>query len=434
MDDGQSHTLTLVAAAEGIAAGTLTARALAAAQLARALATDGAIEAWAHLDSAHVAAKARRRDAAPITERGPLHGIGIGVKDIIDTGDLPTQLGTPIYDGRRPFHDAECITRLKRAGGYVFGKTATTEFAFMHPGKTRNPWNARHTPGGSSSGSAAAVAAGHVAGALGTQTNGSVIRPAAYCGVVGFKPTRDAIPFAGTNVFSKTLDQLGAFTRTVADAARLAGPLADPGRIAASIAPLAAPPRIAFLAGFPWTQNDGDADVALEGAATRLRGHADVVPVGYPDAWRTANGILRTIMLFEAAEQMAALQDRERARLSRELNAALDEGRAIARADYTAAFGRRDQAIRSFTDWCTGFDAVLSPAAPAAAPKGLDTTGDPSCCTLWSLLGFPAITIPVGLVAGMPIGMQLAAAAGADDRLLSVAAWCESRLPFRGLT
>ncbi len=158
------------------------------------------------------------------------------------------------------------------------------------------------------------------------------------------------------------------------------------------------------------------------------------MPVGYPDAWRTANGILRTIMLFEAAEQMAALQDRERARLSRELNAALDEGRAIARADYTAALGRRDQAIRSFTDWCAGFDAVLSPAAPAAAPEGLDTTGDPSCCTLWSLLGFPAITIPVGLVAGMPIGMQLAAAAGADDRLLSVAAWCESRLPFRGLT
>ena len=155
--------------------------------------------------------------------------------------------------------------------------------------------------------------------------------------------------------------------------------------------------------------------------------------VGYPDDWRAANVILRTIMLFEAAGEMTALQDRERARLSPKLNAALDEGRAISRADYAAAILQRDQAIAAFARWCDGFDAILSPAAPAAAPRDLDTTGDPSCCTLWSLLGFPAITIPVGLVGGMPIGMQLSAAAGADDRLLAVAAWCESRLPFRGL-
>ena len=229
MTDAPLHALTLVAAADGIAAGTLTARSLAAAQLARIAASDGTIHAWAYLDPAHVAAKARRRDEVPMAERGPLHGLGIGVKDIIDTADLPTELGTPIFAGRRPFHDAECIVRLTRAGAYVFGKTVTTEFAFMHAGKTRNPWSALHTPGGSSSGSAAAVAAGHVAGALGTQTNGSVIRPAAYCGVVGFKPTKDAIPYTGSNVFSRTLDQLGTFTRTVADAARLAGPLAIRG-------------------------------------------------------------------------------------------------------------------------------------------------------------------------------------------------------------
>ena len=433
MDDAPFHALTLVAAAEEIAAGTLTARALAAAQLARISATDGAIEAWAHLDPAHVAAKARRRDAAPTAERGPLHGVGIGVKDIIGTADLPTELGTPIYAGRRPFHDAECVVRLTRAGAYVFGKTVSTEFAFMHPGKTRNPWNARHTPGGSSSGSAAAVAAGHVAGALGTQTNGSVIRPAAYCGVVGFKPTKDVIPFAGTSVFSRTLDQLGTFTRTVADAARLASPLADPGRIQGSVVPLAAPPRLAYLAGYPWTAIATDAGGTLEAAVTQLRQQADVVPVRIPDEWQAANGVLRTIMLFEAAQEMAALQERERARLSSELNAALDEGRAIARADYASALVRRDQAIASFADWCAGFDAIVSPAAPGAAPAGLDTTGDPACCTLWSLLGFPAITIPAGLVAGMPIGLQLSALPGADDRLLAVAAWCEARLPFRGL-
>ena len=433
MDDAPFHALTLVAAVEEIAAGTLTARALAAAQLARIAATDGAIEAWAHLDPAHVAAKARRRDAAPTAERGPLHGIGIGVKDIIGTADLPTELGTPIYAGRRPFHDAECVVRLTRAGAYVFGKTVTTEFAFMQPGKTRNPWNARHTPGGSSSGSAAAVAAGHVAGALGTQTNGSVIRPAAYCGVVGFKPTMGAIPFAGISVFSRTLDQLGTFTRNVADAARLASPLADPGRIHAAIAPLAAPPRLACLAGYPWSAVDAEAGAVLDAAVTRLREHAEVVPVRIPAEWTAANGVLRTIMLFEAAQEMAALQARERARLSAQLNAALDEGRAIAPADYAAALVRRDQAIAAFTDWSAGFDAILSPAAPGAAPAGLDTTGDPACCTLWSLLGFPAITIPVGLAGGLPLGLQLAALPGADDRLLAVAAWCEAKLPFRGL-
>jgi Asp-tRNA(Asn)/Glu-tRNA(Gln) amidotransferase A subunit family amidase len=433
MDDPGFHALTLVAAADEIAAGTLSARALAGAQLARIAATDGAIEAWAHLDPAHVAAKARRRDAAPMAHRGPLHGLGIGVKDIIGTADQPTELGTPIYAGRRPAHDAVCVERLRRAGAYVFGKTITTEFAFMNPACTRNPWNHRHTPGGSSSGSAAAVAAGHVTGALGTQTNGSVIRPAAYCGVVGFKPTKAAISYAGCNVFSRTLDQLGTFTRTVADAARLASPLADAGRIAGTIMPLAAPPRLAYLPAYPWIGNDCDADDTLEAAVTRLRAHAEVVPVKIPEDWQTANAILRTIMLFEAAVEMAALQDRERARLSENLNAALDEGRAILRADYDAAMIRRSQAIVSFTGWCEGFDAILSPAAPAAAPAGLDSTGDPSCCTLWSLLGFPAITIPVGLVAGMPIGMQLSAAAGADDRLLAVASWCEARLPFRGL-
>ena len=257
--------------------------------------------------------------------------------------------------------------------------------------------------------------------------------PAAYCGVVGFKPTKDAIPFAGTSVFSRTLDQLGTFTRTVADAARLASPLADPGRIHGSIVPLAAPPRLAYLAGYPWTAIATDAGGTLEAAVTQLRQQADVVPVRIPDEWQAANGVLRTIMLFEAAQEMAALQERERARLSSELNAALDEGRAIARADYASALVRRDQAIASFADWCAGFDAIVSPAAPGAAPAGLDTTGDPACCTLWSLLGFPAITIPAGLVAGMPIGLQLSALPGADDRLLAVAAWCEARLPFRGL-
>ena len=288
-----------------------------------------------------------------------------------------------------------------------------------------------HTPGGSSSGSAAAVAAGQVAGAIGTQTNGSVIRPAAYCGVVGFKPTKDAIPFAGVHLFSETLDQLGTFTRTVADAARLASALADAGRIAPAGVPPGRPPRFAYLDGFPWTSEvDCDADDTLDAAATRLRQHgAEIVAVSLPAPWREAHLVHRTIMLFEGASHLAALQDRERARLSPKLNAALDEGRGIARADYVDALRRRDEAIAFFTDWLADYDAIIAPAAPGPAPEGLGSTGDPSCCTLWSLTGFPALALPIGLVGDrLPLAMQLATPAGTDDRLLAVAAWCETRV------
>lgn len=436
MSETPLHALSLSAAAKAIAAGTLTARALADAELARVAATDAAIDAWAHLDSDHVRAAADRCDAVPPAARGPLHGIGIAVKDIIATAEHPTEMGSPVFAGHRPTRDAACVARLAQAGGYVFGKAVTTAFAFLDPSKTRNPWNPAHTPGGSSAGSAAAVAAGHVAGAIGTQTNGSVIRPAAYCGVVGFKPTKDAIPFAGVHLFSETLDQLGTFTRSVADAARLASALADAGRIAAAPAEWARPPRLAYLDGFPWTREvDCDADDMLDAAATTLRQHgAQVGAVGIPAPWREAQLVHRTIMLYEAATHLGALQRRERERLSPKLNAALDEGRMIARADYETALLEREAAIAFFAEWLAEYDAVIAPAAPGPAPAGLGSTGDPSCCTLWSLTGFPALTLPIGRAPnGLPLGMQLAAPAGADDRLLAVAAWCEARLPFRGL-
>jgi Asp-tRNA(Asn)/Glu-tRNA(Gln) amidotransferase A subunit family amidase len=436
MRDADVFRWTLCAAADAIAGGTITAGALAEAELSRIAASDAAIEAWAHLDPLRVRSEAIVCDARKGTTNGPLHGIGIGVKDIIPTVDEPMQLGTPIYAGHRPNEDAACIARLKHAGGFVFGKAVTTAFAFLDPSKTRNPWDPRYTPGGSSSGPAAAVAAGHVAGAIGTQTNGSIIRPAAYCGVVGFKPTKDAIPFAGVHVFSETLDQLGTLTRNVTDAARLAASLANPGRISNAPATVEKPPRLAYLDGFPWTHGmHRDADDRLDAAATRLRQHgAEVVSVGFPPPWREANLVHRTIMLFEAAQQLGGLQERERARLSPNVNAALDEGRAILAADYKVALVLRDAAIVSFTEWLGGYDAIISPPAPGPAPEGLESTGDPSCCTLWSLTGFPAVALPIGSAAnGMPLGMQLAAPAGSDDKLLAVAAWCEARLPFKGL-
>jgi len=416
-----------------IASGEATAPAFAQSQLARIAATEGAVEAWAHLDLAHVREEAQRCDSQ--AARGTLSGCGIGVKDIIGTAELPTQMGSAVYAGHWPEQDAQCVARLKAAGGYVFGKTVTTELAFMQPGKTRNPWNRAHTPGGSSSGSAAAVAAGHVAGALGTQTNGSVIRPAAYCGVVGFKPTHGAISYSGVNVFSATLDTVGTFTRNVADAALLASAMTERASIASTIVPLAHAPRLAYLAAFPWAPLDCDNDGVQEAALTQLRRHgADIVAVELPNEWHAAHQTLRTIMFYEAAQALGSLQQRERARLSAKLNAALDEGAAIARADYDGALAARERAVAALTSWLAEFDAIVTPPAPGPAPRGIDTTGDPSCCTLWSLVGFPAITIPCALaLSGLPVGLQIAAPVHRDDRTLAVAAWCESKLPFRGL-
>jgi len=427
------HALSLTAAATAISERRITARRLADAWIARIDATDAAIDAWANFDRADVRAAADRCDTpGPL---GPLAGIGIGIKDIIATRGIPTRMGSPIFATHVPDVDAVCVERLLSAGGYVFGKTVTTEFAFFHPGRTRNPWNTAHTPGGSSSGSAAAVAAGEVCGALGTQTNGSIIRPAAYCGVVGFKPTVGAIAFAGVNVFSDTFDTLGTLTRTTADAARLAGPLSDRGCIPTGIAKLGRAPRLAYMPGFPWTTIDREVETALDDAMNRLGEHgAHVERIALPAESHSTCATHRTIAFFEAAHNLGELQRTDRARMSSTLNAALDEGRAIAERVYRDALAQRARAVDALAEWLAGFDAVVTPPAPSTAPLGIESTGDPSCCTLFSLVGFPAIALPVGRNdAGLPLGMQLAARLGDDGHLLSVASWCEERLPFVGL-
>jgi len=431
------HALSLIDARAALRLGATTSATLTRALLERIAATDAGVQAWAHLDADAALKAARISDVerAAGTANGPLTGIGIGVKDIVATSDQPTQLGSPIYAAAQPMYDAECVLRLRQAGGFVLGKTVTTEFAFLHPGKTRNPWDAAHTPGGSSSGSAAAVALGQVAAAIGTQTNGSVIRPAAYCGVVGFKPTVDALPFAGVNRFSPTLDTLGVFARKVADCALLASCVGDPGRIAAQTAAVGRAPRLAMLPGFPWVATGAEQERAVGAALASLSDAGSIVTaVTLPESWADAQRVHRTIMLYEGVQQIGELQLRDRGRLSSELNAALDEGRQISAAAYAAAQARRDVLIVAATEWLAPFDAIASPPAPAAAPADLSQTGDPACCTLWSLLGFPAVSIPTAAAAnGLPLGLQLAAIAGADDRLLAVAQWCEGRLPFAGL-
>jgi Asp-tRNA(Asn)/Glu-tRNA(Gln) amidotransferase A subunit family amidase len=424
--------LTLAEASAKLQTGTLKALDYADALLARIDSTDEPIGAWAHLDAENARSEAKRLDALAAAARGRLHGIPVGLKDIIHTRSLPTRMGSKAFEGFTATADAACVQRLVAAGGYAFGKTVTTELAFMHPGKTKNPWNARHTPGGSSQGSAAAVAAGQVPAALGTQTNGSVIRPAAYCGVVGFKPSLGAIPFAGVNLFSETLDTIGTFTRTVTDASLLAASLRE---APPSLLALPSPPRLAYLTDFPWTQLDCDADDTLDAAATRLRmAGANIVPVVLPEALHAAARVHRVIMLFEAARNLGSVQERARAQLSKALNDALDEGRDLGADDYRRAVASRAAMIAAATDWMGHYDAVIAPPAPAAAPEGLDSTGDPACCTLASLLGAPAITLPIGFDARrLPLGMQLFATPGNDAKLLAVAAWCEARLPFRGL-
>lgn len=420
--------MTLVEQHRAFTARETTALAVAEAQLAVIAQTEATIGAWETVDPAHV-----RKEAANADERhwpGPLGGIGIGVKDIIATADLPTRAGSPIYADYQPDHDAACVERLHAAGAYVFGKTVTTPFAFLDPAKTRNPVHPEHTPGGSSSGSAAAVGAGHVAAAIGTQTNGSVIRPASYCGVVGYKPTVGTIPISGVHPFSPSFDTIGTFARHVRDAGLLASVLGERGRISPDVAKIEHRPRFAWLARFPWIEPEAAALRALERALDAIRLDAEIVTIELPEAWHEAKDAHRTMMLMEGFEVLGSLQERERARLTPALNAAIDEGRAIPVERYREASVFRERAIAFFTGWFDEYDAVLCPSATGIAPRGLETTGDPSFCTLWSLLGFPALNLPAARVDGMPVGLQLATPQGRDDTLLASAAWCEERVGF----
>jgi aspartyl-tRNA(Asn)/glutamyl-tRNA(Gln) amidotransferase subunit A len=432
----EPYALTLAGAIDALSSRALSCTALTQSLLDRIDATDANVQAWAWLDREHALAAARTLDARrKAGGRSTLEGVPIGVKDIVATAGMPTQMGSPIYAGAIPARDAECIAHLDRAGGIVLGKTVTTEFAFMQPGKTRNPWNAACTPGGSSSGSAAAVALGQVPAAIGTQTNGSVIRPAAYCGIVGFKPGKDLLPFAGVYRFSPTMDTLGVFARTVADCALLAGVLAADAAMALRGEASGGAPVLALVTEFPWVTTSSEQRDALDTAADALRSAgARVTALALPAACHDAPMQHRCIALHEAARELGTLQDRERGRMSAKLNAALDDGRTIGDAAYADALLRRAEIIAALTDWLAGFDAVLTPPAPGAAPQDLTQTGDPACCTLWSLAGFPALSLPIALAPnGLPLGMQLAAPALHDQRLLSVGHWCEQRLPFRGL-
>jgi Asp-tRNAAsn/Glu-tRNAGln amidotransferase A subunit and related amidases len=426
----EARTLGAVKAAAAMRAGRLSAHAYAEQWLARIAAREAEVRAWIDFDAERAMKLADACDATRESgvELGLLHGVPIGVKDILATADLPTQMGSVLYAGHRPERDAVVVQRLRNAGAYVMGKTVTTEFAFMHPGPTRNPWNPAHTPGGSSSGSAAAVAAGFVPLAIGTQTNGSIIRPAAYCGVVGFKPTAGTVPGGGCFVYSETLDQIGLFAHDVADAALFAAVLTDDEQLLEYERVRARAPRFAALANFPWNSTQPEAARHFDATLDRLRAcGATIETLVLPPLVGEAQAAHRTIMFYEAARQHAHARTDERDALSAALCAALDEGAAIPGERYRAALAVRAAIMEQMNDLFADCDAILSPSASGPAPAGLHATGDPSFATLWSLTGAPAISVPDGWSSdGLPFGLQIAASGGADALLLSVARWCES--------
>jgi Asp-tRNA(Asn)/Glu-tRNA(Gln) amidotransferase A subunit family amidase len=432
------YRLSLVDAVRRMTSGELSSEAYVRGLLLRCREVEEAIGAWARLDAEEAIARARECDARLKAGRlpGGLQGVPVGVKDIVYTRGVATGMGSPIYAGWVPEQNAEVVDRLGTAGAFVMGKTVTTEFAFLLPAATRNPWNAAHTPGGSSSGSAAAVACGMVPVAIGTQTNGSVIRPAAFCGVIGYKPGKGVLSTEGILPFSPTLDQPGVFARSVEDAGLLVAYLAHSRwTISPQISALKHAPRLVATRTPVW-------NLASEAQRTRfatdvagLREAGAVVDeVELPSSFNDAHKVHRTIMLYEAAAASRAVRAVHAARISDLLRKALEEGDRISTADYERALKKQEAVQRDFSRFTDDYDAVVTPPAAGEAPASRDTTGDPSFCTIWTLLGVPAIVIPTGLgPSGMPMGLQIIGNQGESNHLLATSMWCERQLPFRNL-
>jgi len=438
MDAATLSWLSAHDAARLIREGAVSSEELVQACLERVREVEPGVQAWQFLDEELAIAQARaaderRRSGEPV---GPLCGVPVGIKDIIDTGDMPTGNGTVLHAGRTPRDDAHVVARLRAAGAVILGKTVTTECAYFSPGKTRNPHNPEHTPGGSSSGSAAAVAAGMVPLALGSQTNGSVIRPAAFCGVYGFKPSHGMIGRSGILKLSRTLDHVGVFARSLEDIALVAEELSgydenDPdtrlrariafGDIAAEEPPI--PPVIAFIKTPVWEKAGAETQEAFAELVQALGACVEEVEL-FPSA-SAAWDWHRAIMEAEMAVNLEREWQTGRERLSEQLRSLIERGQKVLAVDYQRAVARIALMQASFEELFTQrYDAILTPSAPGTAPKGLGSTGDPAFCTLWTLCGLPAINLPIMKGEdGLPLGVQLVGRRNFDARLLRTARW-----------
>jgi Asp-tRNA(Asn)/Glu-tRNA(Gln) amidotransferase A subunit family amidase len=436
--DARLHWLTAAETARLIDSGAGTAEEHVRACLARIEDTEPNVQAWAHLQAEDALEQARDADRWRMRGQpcGPLHGVAVGIKDIIDVRGMPTGDGTVLHEGRLPRRDATVVARLREAGAVIMGKTVTTELATYAPGKTRNPHDPGHTPGGSSSGSAAAVAAGMVPVALGSQTNGSIVRPASFCGVFGFKPTFGLLPRTGVLTLSRRLDHVGVFARSLEDIALvtevLAGydeedrdtmpPRARPPlrKILEQEPPLT--PRLALVRTPFWPRLDDDARSAFDELAQMLGDRASAFEL--PPSAAQAVDWHRTIFEADLAANFEQEYDQGADRLSPSLREQIERGRRVLAVDYCKAQARIEIVNEGFEGLFENFDALLTPATLGTAPRGLDSTGDPLLATLWTYCGMPAVSLPLARGSnGLPLGIQLVGARGDDGRLLRTARW-----------
>ena len=429
------NSLSAVEAARRIAAGDLSSVALVDACLARIAERDGTVKAFVHIDADHARTQAKAADEAARQGRGtgPLLGVPVALKDIIDTADMPTQHGCPVFKDSRPETDAACVSALRKAGAVILGKTVTTELATLTPNITHNPRNLAHTPGGSSSGSAAAVADDMAPLALGTQTGGSVIRPGSFCGIYGFKPTYGLIPRTGVLDQAQSLDTVGVYARSVEDLALITDVLAihdprDPASLLTShaslrtvaMAPWKVKPMFAFVKTSAWDEHADPATKEAFGELIETLGH-QVEEISIDETTRAGLVAHRTIGDAELATRYGPLLDRNPELISPRLAKQIEGGRAITATDYLAALDARERLYASCKHLFADYGTILTLAAPGPAPKGLGATGNPIFNGFWTYMGTPAVTLPLLEIDGLPLGVQLVGARLDDGRLLRTA-------------
>jgi len=418
------NTLSLLSAVKAIDDGSLTAEGLVQSCLDRINERDDAVGAWTHL-AGDAACKIAAKGSG-----GPLYGAPVGIKDLIDTVDMPTGYGSSIYNGHRPQWDAACVMAIRNAGGIILGKTVTTEFAYFGPGKTANPHDLARTPGGSSSGSAAAVADFQVPAALGTQTAGSIIRPASFCGVVGYKPTYGLLPLTGVRPLAPSMDHLGVFARSVHDAGFLASIIGRRPSLMLSENDGDWTPRIGFCKTHEWNHAEPGTQVLLNDAAEVLASAgAQVMHVDLPRSFVGLAAAQAQVMDYEVSFSGLFEVSNHHDKISAQYLEHFDSGSKVTSKIHDTAQKQLAVAQASLDDVMAACDVLICPSAPGEAPEGLQATGDPAFNRVWTFLGGPCVNVP-GLTgaAGMPVGVQIVGRPGDDQRVLQAAAWVQARL------
>ena len=421
------NRLTATSLARKLATREITAAALLAECIERIQERERDVRAWTFLDIDAAMRRARELDSQPPT--GLLHGLPIAVKDVFDTFDMPTSYGSPIYSNHRPAADAASVAMARAAGAIVVGKTVTTEFATFHPGPTCNPHNVQHTPGGSSSGSAAAVADGMVPLAFGTQTAGSIVRPAAYCGVVGYKPTCGTVNRVGVKMISDTLDTVGGLARTVPDVALFVAAVSDRRELLIEDSRVDAP-RIGVCRTHEWSRAQPETLAMFDDTSQRLRGvGADVRELALPEPFAKLADAQQTIMVYEVAKSLSYENLAHRDALSVEMKAMIDAGLSVSTEQYDAARGSARTCRALLPQIFKEVDVLVAPSTAGEAPIGVDATGDPLFNRIWTLLGVPVVHVPIARgPRGLPLGVTVVGPFGRDRATLLAAEWIHTRL------